>query len=167
MAKAKTNSQSFHTSRTRAKSSRLSSRKQFDRQVFNATKRSVLTIIIFSMLIVILAVLFVYFNDPERLVKRKISDIATDYYESYYYPSLIGNAKDDQTLTEIMSPYATPGFATISLRQLLLYDNEHYANTAAFLKQYCDENKTFVHIYPEAPFGKKNYRIDYIYSCAF
>lgn len=167
MTKVKTNSQKYHASRSRVKSSHLSSRKRIDRQVYSATKKSILTVIIFSMLIVILAVLFVIFNDPEKLVKQKITDITTDYYENYYYPSLIGNAADEDSLSDIMTPYVTPGFATISLRQLLLFDNERFAKTATFVKQYCDENKTFAHIYPDPPFGKKNYHIDYIYSCAF
>ncbi len=160
-------SQSFHTSRSRVKPSRISARKKLDRQVFSGTKKTILVVIIFSMLIVILALLLIYFENPERLVKQRLAGITADYYENYYYPNLIGNAKDDESLAEIMSRYVEPGFATISLRQLLLFDNERYAKTAEFIKEYCDENKTYIRIHPEEPFGKMNYRVNYVYSCDF
>lgn len=167
MTKVKNRSQDIHTSRTRTKSSRLSAQKKRDRQVFNATKKSILIVIVFSMLIVILVLLLSYFEKPEHLVKRKIENIAADYYENYYYPNLIGNANSQDSLEDIMSHYTEVGFATISLRQLLLFDNERYKETASFILKYCDENHTSVRIFPEAPFGKTNYRIDYHYSCAF
>lgn len=167
MTKVKNRSQDIHTSRTRTKSSRLSTHKKRDRQIFNVTKKSILFIIILSMLIVILVLLLSSFENPERLVKQKLTNITSDYYENYYYPNLIGSASSQDSLEDIMSHYTEVGFATISLRQLLLFDNERYKETATFLKKYCDENQTTARIYPEAPFGKTNYRIDYHYSCAF
>ena len=163
----KNNSASFHASRARIKSSHLAKRKKIDRQVFASAKRSVLTIILSSMLIVILTLLITSFNNPERIVKQGLSAIVTDYYENYFYPNLIGNSSSEESLEKIMSRYTTSGFAVISLRQLLLFDNGRYAESAAVLRSHCDENKTFVRIYPEAPFGKKNYRVEPTYSYTF
>ena len=167
MVKVKKNSSDFHASRTRIKSSRLSAHKKLDRQIFSTTKKAILTVIVFSVLIVILVVLLMTFEKPERLVKQKLTDITADYYENYYYPNFVGNADDEKSLEEIMSRYTASGFATISLRQLLLFDNERYAETAKFIQKYCDENKTFARIYPEAPYGKTNYHVDYLYACNY
>jgi len=165
--KNKNASASFHTSRTRIKSSHLAKQKKIDRKVFSSAKKTILTIILFSMLIVVLALLTCSFNNTERLTKQNFSSIVSDYYENYYYPNLVGTASDIDSLEKIMSRYEESGFATISLRQLLLFNEKSYTESAALLKSHCDENKTFVRIYPEAPFGKKNYRVDYTYSCTF
>lgn len=161
------NSNRLHASRTRIKLSNLAQAKRTDRKIFDAARRTILTTIIATMLIVILAVLLTQFSSPERVVKQKITDIVADYYENYYYPQLVGTANQDTSLDQIMSHYTKSGFARITLRQLLLFDNERYAKSADTITTYCDEDSTFVQIFPESPFGKSDYRIDYHYSCTF
>ena len=158
-------SHNFHASRSAAKSSRLAHRQKTSRRIFHTTKRSILTVIISAMLVVILAVLLSTFSSPERVVKSKIESIATDYYENYFYPEI---TTDNSTpLSQIMSRYEKPGFAKVTLRQLLLFDNGRYNSAATTLTKYCDENATFIQIFPTSPFSKTDYRIDYHYSCTF
>ena len=168
-ARKKPSSAKLHKSRTRIQSSRLAHTKETNRKLFFATKRAILTIIILTMLVVVLATLLSSFSSPERVVKQKIEAIASDYYENYFYPQLtaIDEMQNASTLTEKMKRYTSSGFAKVTLRQLLLFDGERYAEAAAILTTYCDENQTFVQIFPESPFGRTNYHIDYHYSCDF
>ena len=167
MAKVKHKNQSakFHNSRMEFKSSHLSRAKTRDRRIFSTARKSILAIIILATLTVILTILLSYFTNPERIVKSKIPAIATDYYENYFYPEI--TADSTKPLDEIMSRYVTTGFARVTLRQLLLFDGERHAEAAAVLATYCDTNDTFVQFFPESPFGKTDYRVDYHYSCTF
>lgn len=162
--KNKNGSSSFHTSRTRIKSSHIAHTKKLDRKIFKSSKRAVLTVIALAMLTVILTVLLSILSSPEHVVKTKISEITTDYYENYFYPHL---TESDTPLDETMSHYTEVGFSRVSLRQLLLFDSERYAGAASTITAYCDENETFIQIYPEPPFSSSDYRIDYHYACIF
>ena len=159
---ANKNSQNFHT---KISTSRNTRNQQKSRRIFTVAKRSILTVIVLAMLVVVLALLLMFFLKPERLVKSKIEAMSADYYENYFYPNV---TKDNSaSLEEIMKRYEIPGFAMVSLRQLLLYDNEKNADAAKTLTTYCDENTTYIQIFPEAPYGKTNYHINYHYSCTF
>lgn len=166
MAKViKNSSHNFHASRNTVKPSRLARKQKSSRRVFKITKRSILTVIILAMLVVILAVLLSTFASPERVVKSKVESIATDYYENYFYPEITeGNSTP---LSQIMERYEESGFAKVTLRQLLLFDGGRHTSSTAALTAYCDENATFIQIFPTPPFSKTDYHIDYHYSCTF
>lgn len=163
--KNKDGSAKYHTGRAKIGSSNLARSRRIDRQVFETAKRSIVTIIIFAMLIVILVTLLSIFQNPETAVRRKIESITSDYYENHFYPEITDGVEG--SLDEIMEHYHTHGFAIVSLRQLLLYDNGRHAESTGAITKYCDENSTFARIYPEPPYGKTNYRVEYTYSCAF
>ena len=130
-------------------------------------KRTIVTVIILAILMVILAVLAYIFYTPERIVKLKIENIATDYYENFFYQDIVKYKTTESQLTATMQKYEQKGFAKVALQQLLLYDNQKHADAASTLKEYCDETQTYITIYPEYPYGQKDYRIDYNYSCEF
>ena len=131
-----------------------------------AIKYTVLTIIVLSMMAVILVALSAMLSNPERVVKQKITDIASDYYENYLYKKALAPT-DTQSTAELAERYANSGFPIITLRQLLLFDNGRYAESANIITSFCDENDTIITIYPESPFSSKNYHIDYHYACTF
>lgn len=135
-------------------------------------RHTISTTIIMSMIVVLLAILFSFLLNPERIAKQNVETIARDYYENYLYEAIItankiGTENEKRPLSEIMEKYAKVGFAKITLRQLLLYDPDKYPNAIANLSGYCDENGTSVQIFPVAPFGKTDYKIEYNYSCTF
>lgn len=130
-----------------------------ERRMLMIARRLALSVIILAMLVVILAVLFMSFTKPEKMVTQKMEEIATDYYENYFYDRI----KDYNNLDS----YVENGFSRVTLRQLLLFDSERHADAASLLNQYCDAEKTYIRIYPEEPFSKKDYRIDYNYACTF
>lgn len=159
------NSRSYHTSRSKAKLSKAATSQRNSRRIFFFAKRSILVVIVLAMLTVILMLLLMIFSNPERVVKNKIEAIATDYYENYFYPQITED--NPASLPEIMERYELPGFALVTLRQLLLYDDERNANSAKILSNYCNENATYIQIFPESPYSKTDYHINYHYSCAF
>ena len=134
-------------------------KKERDRRIFLILKRVVLAVIALAMLMVILALLLKSFMEPEKVVTSKIETIVADYYENYFYDRI----KDYSNLDN----YTENGFSKVTLRQLLLFDSERHANDASLLNEYCDVEATYVRIYPEAPFSKTDYHVDYHYACTF
>lgn len=138
----------------------------------------ILSVIGVAALIVIGFLLFNLIATPEFLVKREVETIVKDYYENYFYHSILKNnsltlddlstpEKSIATMSPILERYIEKGFARLTLRQLTLYDNLRHHSSAAYLSKYCDLNSTLIHITPVAPFQKENYQVDYSYSCNF
>ena len=155
----------LHSARTR-----LSKRAHFsehDSKVFRIIRRTIIGVILLAMLAVILALLTSIFTNPESLVTHRIESITADYYENYFYPRIEAYGTTDKSLSEILSSYTDTGFSKVTLYQLLLFDSERYASSAALLTDYCDPESTYVKIYPTAPFTKSDYRVDYYYACNF
>ncbi len=127
-----------------------------------AERITIIVVIIIAMLVVAAAIAIQLFNTPERSVKSKIENIASDYYENYFYKKIVKNGT-----TDVIGKYKETGFARVYFRQFLLYDNEKYASEAPLIKKYCDENSSFVIFYPDPPYGQTNYHVEYNYSCEF
>ncbi len=125
-----------------------------------------LIIIILSVIIVTVTTVLAIISKPEEIVKQKFAATISDYYENYLYQKALGPTST-KTTAELAKQYLKSGFPSITLRQLLLFDNEKYADSLSTVATHCDENKTFVTIYPEAPFSSTDYRIDYHYACTF
>ncbi len=158
-------STTYHASRVRVESSRIAHDKKVDRIKHDAAQNIVLTIIVLCMLMVILAVLATMFFKPERSVSKKIEELAANYYENNLYKT-IADSKPD-SYTDVIKKYEESGFSSVSLRQVLLFNNEVKTSTEKTITKYCDENKTEVKFYPVSPYGVKDYRAEYKLSCTF
>lgn len=128
-------------------------------KAYRFSKNSILTIIIFATLIVVGFSIFNLIATPEFLVKRRIENIASDYYENYFYDSVPEH--------EALDLYKDTGLARVSLRQLLLYSDKKHATSLEFFEKYCNLDSTYIKIYPESPYERENYHVDYAYSCNF
>lgn len=128
-------------------------------------RRVILAVIILAMLTVVAETLVYFFIKPESSIQNSLSEIATDYYENVFYDSNIISNSSDKSLEERLSRYSEKGFSRIFLRQLLLAKGPNHQKAANLLKKHCDEDKTYIQIFPEAPYGRKNYHINYVYSC--
>ena len=98
---------------------------------------------------------------PEAVAKRELANLAQDYYENYYYDKI-----DDPTNT--LAEFAETGLPTVYLRTLLAFDNERHAESAQLFRAadyVCDTNSTGAKIFPEEPYGRTDYRVEYKYSC--
>lgn len=146
-------SNSIHSSRSRIAYSRPPRAKKF-----------ALALIIFAIIAVIVAVICSFLLTPERTVTSSIDNLARNYYENYFYPTLTSS---DRFSEDVFTKYAERGFTPITLRQLLLHDEIASAGQATTIKKYCDENSTIIRFYPDPPYGKSDYHIGYTYSCNF
>lgn len=121
-----------------------------------------------AMLAVIVFAVYKAIYTPEKQVKDRISQYTSYYYEEYFYPKTKNSATGDQ-FEATMRQYAERGVGDghVQLRQLMLHDGGKFSNDLDFVASYCDLDKTYVEIYPEKPYEKNNYHVNYKYSCNF
>ncbi len=169
---ARTSSNSKYVSLPKVKS------KAVYRDSSQIAKKIILGIIALTMLT---TVIFVFFNlvaTPEFLLKRQVESMTRDYYENFFYPQILANnqiseselsdsATSEAKLLPIFDKYQAPGFPRLTLRHLTLYDDAKYRNFTGTLAKYCDLDKTQIKIFPESPFKKSNYRVEYDYTCNY
>ena len=104
---------------------------------------------------------------PEKTTARAMEKIARDYYENYFYDNYVGEMSDEEIAGEL-SKMKESGFPRTYLHDLLLFDDERHAEDAKEFRHKgytCDTNKTYVIFYPEEPYGKKDYRVEYGMEC--
>ena len=130
-------------------------------------RRVIIGVIIVAIAVVMVGLITSFFCNDERMTQRKIDEMTREYYEDYIYPKLINGAMSKEEINKVMERYVKWGFSPVSLRQLLLYDGRKNMEEGGFVKNYCDENETKAKIYPEAPYDKKSYRIEYMYKCEY
>jgi len=131
----------------------------------NPAKPITLAIIGLAGLMVILATFSAFFFTPERVVKDKVETLAKEYYENTLYENIVNSTT--KPLDEVMKKYAEKGFSRIFLRQLLVLSSSTHPDYSSIITSYCNENLTSIVIYPDAPYGKSDYHIEYDYSCKF
>lgn len=129
---------------------------------FTKIQKIILSIIGFLFVLITILCISIFFLNPETRIKNKIAELTAKYYETYLYENL-KNSDQVPNFEEAIERYKDYGFAHVYLRQLIYYDNN--PETINFLKKHCDENKTSAKIYPEPPYSKTSYRVDYTYSC--
>ncbi|MBR2795489.1 hypothetical protein IKE13_00305 [Candidatus Saccharibacteria bacterium] len=134
---------------------------------FTTPQIVVLIVIVLSMVAVIAAAICTVFLKPENTVKDKISELSADYYENYLYEKFDFSNLSPEDYLDFMQKYEKTGLTATTLRQLLLYDHQKNAEFAPLLKKYCDEDTTYIKYYPEHPYSKTSYRVEYTYSCEF
>lgn len=147
------------------KSYQASSKKCSSKQTDVIAKRIITGIICAVIIIVGVAIACKFLLNEERITKTRMEKLAAEYYEGSLYESLIHGAMDQTEIEQAMDKYIKRGFAPVYLRQLLLYNDEK--DTDGMIHKHCDENTTSVKFYPEAPYNKKSYRMEFQYDCDF
>ncbi|MBR3180812.1 hypothetical protein IKF63_01905 [Candidatus Saccharibacteria bacterium] len=131
-----------------------------------ARKIVIAGIVISSVMVILSVVVAVFFND-EMIAHRKFEKIAKEYYENYYYPKFI-ETLSPEVYEQRMEIYSKTGLQPATLRQLLLYQNgKNSAYKKYFEKEHfsCDKNETSARFYPVAPYGTKDYTVEFKYTC--
>lgn len=132
-------------------------------------KKLIIGIAAGAVIIIVLVILSitVFFN-KERIITNKVKKMAYEYYSEYYYDSLKeGREKED--FEKIMAKFSGIGFK-ISLDNIVNIKNGKYKEEVESLgskKKKCDKLNTRAIIYPEKPYGKKDYRIEVELDCGF
>lgn len=138
--------------------------------IAGTTRKVMITSIVICIVVVLMSLIINSYFEPSKVAERKINELAEDYYENYFYDNFVKSIPAGQSLEEAMSEMAETGFAKVLLRHLFLFDNGRnqdyakYFNTAGYT---CDRNTSYIKITPEAPFGRKNYKVERALSCNY
>lgn len=128
-------------------------------------------IAIFAVLISVIAsllmVFFTYHFNPRAIALRTIDHIASDYYESHYYPMIVKD-KTSEDIIKYFTSFTRYGLPPVYLRVLLLFDNGRHQKSTAVFNHYlytCDTNTSSVTFKPVSPFGPKDYTYTHYLDC--
>ena len=132
-------------------------------------KRTIFVVIIILTIAIVTALTTSLFYDNEKNVKGKITQLIKGYYEDYFYEQLVNSDqyKNRDAFEEIMEKYHVGALSTISLRDLLLYDNKKNIEYEPYLSKYCDKDTTTIRIFPDPPYERNTYHAEITYSCNF
>lgn len=119
------------------------------------TGKIILGVILIATIMVVVTVLIAYFSNPERLTKNEFGALASNYYEDYFYEKI--------TDAKALEKYKETGLSVLTLRQLVLH--EPSLGGTENVEKYCDLNLSYAKIFPQEPYGKKDYRVEYKYVC--
>ena len=123
-------------------------------------------IIIVSMVFTAISI-YAFIYDEKEVVKGDLETLAKEYYEGYIYPGLIEEGMSQTQIDELMERYLVRGFSRVYLRQLLLREGREKKVNEKLIRKHCDENQTLVHFFPEEPYDKQSYRMEWRYDCDF
>ena len=162
------NSPKFSHKKTRNKNTRSKSHSVISH--LGTVQKVILVVIAGTFLAVAIFTIFALNFNQKYQVEARISDLATAYYENYYYPRAFSDDNgdlDSVKATNFLSQFTDTGLTSVTLRQILLSTPGVTDDDKKFLLRYCDENRTNVTYKPEAPYAHDSYHIDYSYSCNF
>lgn len=136
------------------------------------SKKVTIGVIVGTMLAVIAMVVFCLVYQPSDDVKAKLARISENYYENYLYDNITSSEQFKQIndINKAMEKYHDKGFTRVTLRQLVLHEkiNEpEISNDSKLVRNICNENRTYVQFFPDPPYDKKSYHVEYHYSCNF
>ncbi len=135
-------------------------------------KKRIIIIAAISLAVVIIGVLcFVLFGNKEVKNKKELEanlvKLGAAFYEDYYYPS---QEKIQKDVKEYMAKFEKTGLK-INLENLSKISKidqtlvEKMVNKKT--KEKCDFEKTYISIYPQKEYGKKDYKIEVKLICGF
>ena len=119
------------------------------------TGKVILGVIFIATIMVATAVAIAFFSNPERLTKNELGALVSNYYENYFYEKI--------TNAEVLDKYKDTGLSILTLRQLVLH--EPRLGGTENVEKNCDLNLSYAKIFPQEPYGKKDYRVEYKYVC--
>ena len=130
-------------------------------------KRVVLTVIALAIVAVAVMLVCTLMEKNGSISKATIERMAADYYENYTYEKSVNDTMTKEEIAKMLGKYEESGLSKVSLRQLILNTGSADTDEAKNLKRHCDEDKTNVIFYPQAPYEKKSYRMEFRYECDF
>ena len=134
---------------------------------FNNFARKFLIVLIPCIAIILaIAIACTFIFNPERQAKSELEALARNYYENIIYQNMLNSDNFSGDPAKTLEEYTDKGLSLVKLRQLILLNEDSNINTSHVL-EYCDKEQTLVKYYPEPPFEKTSYRIEFDYSCNF
>lgn len=132
-------------------------------------KKIVIGVIFAVFLVTGIYVVYHFYLTNENVTKYRLSELASDYYENYFYEELTNSEafKQNGSLETVMENYNKYGLPRIALKDLIVHGEQKTTPYAGYLTNRCDENDTFVKFYPDPPYEKTSYHFEYTYACNF
>ncbi|MBR3172484.1 hypothetical protein IKF21_01010 [Candidatus Saccharibacteria bacterium] len=137
------------------------------RDISNFARKYLLFLIPIMTVVVIGTVACIFIFNPEQQVKSKLSSLAQHYYEDYFYTNLENSDQFSGDAEKALQKYEDKGLPPVTLRQLILANKASDSSDATFLSKHCDNGATSVKFYPEVPYTRTSYHVEYAYSCNF
>ena len=135
---------------------------------FTIAQKTIMGVIAASAIIVVIAVICSFTLNTENVIKSGISTLSSNYYKDYVYKSLSDNNSGNTDLMKsAIQTYKDTGLATIPLRVLLKFNQENAKLDTTLITDRCDQDNTYVKIFPESPYEATSFRAEYNYSCEF
>lgn len=119
--------------------------------------------IAFCVVAVVFMIFANVFYNKSAVATRSLDKMAEDYYENYFYDKFLNGKTASK---EVFGAYITAGFPTVTLRQLLTFDESRNADYEADF-YYCEKKSTTIKITPTEPFGRKDYTVEANLDCEF
>ena len=134
------------------------------------------TILIVITLIVLSVFIFLVVTSVKNKQRREedklystLNTVVKDFYKDYYYQIVLGS--DDGTRKLNAETYKTTGIS-LTLRELSKYKVGEEDSILSQFKNYrtsvpCDYDNTKIIIYPQAPYGSEDIKIESNIVCGF
>ncbi len=129
-------------------------------------EKTLLSLIATSAAMIAVTFAFSVLYDPIKRSERELEKLADAYYIEYLYPSVLGKSLNQPET--ILADYVSAGMPSVRLRQLLLYNDSKYSDSASIFSNsyyHCDTNKTYIRYFPVAPYGPRDYTVKYGTAC--
>lgn len=126
-----------------------------------------IAIILLILFIVALGYLLYYYffgGTQEQVIEKKLSRMASKFYKDFYYDDLVEKKGSANDAIEYLKGYKDKGLK-VSYSNLKEYYDE-FGNSMNYTDlSVCDEDNTFVLIYPKSPYSNKDFTIGYKLDC--
>lgn len=126
-----------------------------------------ISIIVFISVIFLGIILFKG-SSKEEMLKKHLEEMGVEFYEELYYKQV---GKTDEERAEFLKKFTDLGIK-VNLDSLSRYNTEKNQSKISEFKnpktnEECDKENSKVIIYPQEPFGQKDYRVEINLECGF
>ncbi|MBR4830453.1 MAG: hypothetical protein IKZ96_01630 [Bacilli bacterium] len=124
------------------------------------------TIFLILFILVLGYLVYSYFfgGTDEQRIERKLNKMAKDFYEKCYYDELVEQKGSASDAIEYLKDYKDKGLK-VSYSSLKEYYDEFGSKMNYTELSVCDEDNTYVLIYPKSPYGKTDFTVGYKLNC--
>ena len=123
-------------------------------------------VIVVGLLVAVAAVIFTNLYKNTYFAEKKFDEITRHYYEDSIYETILVE-NNGESLENIFKKY--PSGIFVKLRQALSWEflekNMNYRSYFETDVFSCDTNESYAKFIPRAPYGKKDYDVEFNLKC--
>lgn len=128
--------------------------------------KTIATILLILFVLTLGYLLYYYFfgGSAEQRIERKLNKMVSKFYSDFYYDELVEQRGSASDAIKYLESYKDKGLK-VSYSSLKEYYDEFGDNMNYTELSVCNEDNTYVIIYPKSPYGKKDFTIGYKLDC--